>query len=81
MQINNNDLINKLAGNMASSIGELQVQLAKAEMAIKELQEANTELHTKLAIYERDDKYDTTQPNTGNKQEPKVGQDSNSKAK
>ena len=79
MKINNDDLINKLASNMASSVGNLQVQLAKAEVAIETLQAANAELHTQLAIYERSEKNDTTQAEIRNKQEPKVSQEGNSK--
>lgn len=69
MQITNNDLINKLAGNMASSIGELQVQLAKAEMAVEVLQKQNAELQSKLATYERGDMNGTKQIKSDNQQE------------
>lgn len=55
MQINNEVLVNKLASNMASAIGELQVQLAKAETAVEVLQKQNAELQSKLATYERGD--------------------------
>lgn len=69
MQINNNDLINKLAGNMASSIGELQVQLAKAETAVEVLQKQNAELQSKLATYERGDKSGTKRIKSDDQQE------------
>jgi hypothetical protein len=69
MQINNNDLMNKLASNMASSIGSLQVQLAKAETVVEVLQKQNAELQSKLATYERGDMNGTKRIKSDNQQE------------
>lgn len=69
MQINNEVLVNKLASNMASAIGELQVQLAKAETTVEVLQKQNAELQSKLATYERGDMNGTKRIKSDNQQE------------
>lgn len=61
--------MNKLASNMASYIGSLEVQLAKSEAVIEALQKQNAELQSKLATYERGDMNGTKQIKSDNQQE------------
>jgi hypothetical protein len=69
MEVSNEKIINTLASNMASSVGVLQVQVAKATAAIEALQKQNAELQSKLATYERGDMNGTKRVKSDNEQE------------